>query len=258
MANLEGEVVLVTGAAQGLGAEIARQASEAGASVVVTDILDSEGRTLAESLTGPAMFRHLDVTDETQWSDTIAAVIEQFGSLTGLVNNAGVLVMAPLETTTLAQAANVLNVNLIGTFLGIRSAIAPMRLATRGTIVNIASIDGVAGMNSVSVYGASKFGVRGLTKAAALELGRDNIRVNAVCPAMGNPMMVKPFLDQIDVKRYIDHLPAPILPEPTDATDAARMTIFLLSHESRGCTGSDFVVDAGWLAGHYCPGLPGF
>lgn len=258
MADLNGEVILITGAAQGLGAEIARQASAAGAAVVVTDVLDAAGRATAESLAGPAVYRSLDVTDETQWASTIDASLEQFGKITGVVNNAGILLMAPLETTTVAQAANILNVNLIGTFLGIRSAIAPLRANGGGTIVNIASIDGVAAMNSVGLYGASKFGVRGITKAAAIELGRDNIRVNAVCPAMGNPMMVQPFLDQIDVERYLAGTPTPLLPDAVDASDAARMTIFLLSSDSRGCTGSDYMVDGGWLAGHYCPGLPGF
>ena len=258
MADLEGEVVLITGAARGLGAEIAQQASAAGASVVVTDVLDDQGRATAESLVGPSMYCHLDVTDEAEWNTAIAAVIKQFNKVSGLVNNAGVLLMAPIETTTVAQAAAVLNVNVIGTFLGIRSATEPMRANGVGSIVNIASIDGVAAMNSVGLYGASKFAVRGLTKAAAIELGRDNIRVNAVCPAMGNPMMVQPFLDQIDVARYLEGTPKPLLPEPTDASDAARMTIFLLSSDSRGCTGADYLVDGGWLAGHYCPGLPGF
>ena len=224
----------------------------------MTDVLDDLGRSTAESLVGPAIFRHLDVTNETDWADAIAATDATFGAVTGVVNNAGVLLMAPLETTTVEQAANVLNVNVIGTMLGIRSAIAPMRAAGHGSIVNVASIDGVAGMNSVSVYGASKFAIRGLTKAAALELGCDNIRVNALCPAMGNPMMVQPFLDAIDIQRYLDGVPKPILPEPTDSADAARMTVFLLSTESRGCTGADYLVDAGWLAGHFCPGLPGF
>ena len=258
MANLDGEVVLITGAAQGLGAEIAQQASAAGALVVVTDVLDEQGRATAESLEGPSIYCHLDVTDEAQWAAAITTTISQFDKLSGVVNNAGVLLMAPIETTTVAQAAAVLNVNVIGTFLGIRCATEPMRANGGGTIVNIASIDGVAAMNSVGVYGASKFAVRGLTKAAAIELGRDNIRVNAVCPAMGNPMMVQPFLDQIDVERYLEGTPKPILPRPTDASDAARMRIFLLSTDSRGCTGADFLVDGGWLAGHYCPGLPGF
>ncbi len=221
-------------------------------------MLDEQGRAFAETLVGPSIYCSLDVTDESQWESAIAKTLQQFTKITGMVNNAGVLLMAPIETTTVAQAATVLNVNVIGTFLGIRSTIGPMRDNGIGSIVNIASIDGVAAMNSVGLYGASKFAVRGLTKAAAIELGRDNIRVNAVCPAMGNPMMVQPFLDQIDVGRYLAGAPKPVLPEPTDASDAARMTMFLLSQDSRGCTGADFLVDGGWLAGHYCPGLPGF
>ncbi len=251
-------VVLITGAAQGLGADIARLCSEAGASVAVTDVLDDAGRALADSLPGPAVYRHLDVTDEQAWSDVITDVESVLGPLTGLVNNAGVLLMEPLETTSLAAAARVLEVNTLGVFLGIRAAVGPMRRNGGGSIVNIASIDGVAAMNSVGMYTASKFAVRGLTRAAAIEHGRDNIRVNAVCPAMGNPMMVQPFLERIDVRRYLAAVPTPILPEPSTGEDAARMTRFLLSDESHGITGADHIVDAGWLAGRYFPGLPGF
>jgi 3alpha(or 20beta)-hydroxysteroid dehydrogenase len=118
-------------------------------------------------------------------------------------------------------------------------------------------------MNAVAVYSSSKWGLRGLTRSAAIELGRDGIRVNAVCPAMGNPEMSAPWADQIDVERYLNGVPRPKLyrdglPIGPDAEDAARMVLFLLSEDSRACTGSDFVVDAGWTAGPYCDGLPGF
>lgn len=258
MQLLDGKVVLVTGAAQGLGADIARACSHAGAAVALTDVLDDAGRAFADALPGPTMYRRLDVTSETAWPEVIAEVEARLGPLTGLVNNAGVLLMEPLETTSLAAAARVLEVNTLGVFLGMRAAFAPMRRNGGGSIVNIASIDGVAAMNSVGMYTASKFAVRGLTRAAAIEHGRDNIRVNSVCPAMGNPMMVQPFLDRIDVQRYLASVPTPILPEPSTGEDAARMTRFLLSDESHGITGADHLVDAGWLAGRYFPGLPGF
>lgn len=256
--DLTGHVIVITGAARGLGADIAALASSLGASVVVTDVREDEGRATADQLVGPAMFRALDVTNEDDWASVLADTAKEFGAPTGLVNNAGVLHMGAIETTSLTEAARILNVNVLGTFLGVRSAIEPMRAGGGGSIVNVASIDGVAGMNSVGIYSASKFAIRGFTKSAALELGQHSIRVNALCPAMGNPEMSAPFMPDIDVARYVRHLPPPILPEPSSSADAARMAVFLLSDASKGCTGADFVVDAGWLAGHYCPGLPGF
>ncbi len=258
MSRLDGRRVLVTGAARGLGAEIARCLSDAGAAVIVTDVLDDPGRAVADALPGPSLFRHLDVTNEDQWTAAVAAAGEHLGGLDGLVNNAGVLHMAPIEETSVGDVARILSVNVIGPFLGIRTVAPALRRAGGGAIVNIASIDGVAGMNSVAAYSASKFAVRGLTRSAALELGRDNIRVNAVCPAMGNPEMSQPFFDRIDVTRYMRHRPPDVMPAAANAADAARMTRFLLSDDSIGCTGSDFLVDAGYLAGHFQPGLPGF
>ena len=258
MFNLDNQVIVITGAARGLGAEIAMLASSMGAAIVVTDINTDAGRITADGLPGPAIFRKLDVTSEDDWTGVLDATQHEFGPPTGLVNNAGVLHMGAIETTSLADAARILNVNVLGTFLGVRSSINAMRSGGGGSIVNIASIDGIAGMNSVGIYSASKFAIRGFTKSAALELGQHNIRVNALCPAMGNPEMSAPFMPEIDVARYVRHLPPPILPEASSSADAARMAVFLLSDASKGCTGADFIVDAGWLAGHYCPGLPGF
>ena len=130
-------------------------------------------------------------------------------------------------------------------------------------MVNISSIDGLGGMNSVAMYSATKWAVRGLSRSAAIELGRDGIRVNTVCPSLGNPLMSAPWADQFDFARYVAHAPRPKLydgegPHEAGSVDAARMVIFLLSDAAAGCTGADYPVDGGWTAGPYCDGLPDF
>lgn len=146
---------------------------------------------------------------------------------------------------------------------GTKAVVPALRAAGGGAIVNVTSIEALAGMNSVAAYTASKWGARGFTKSAAIELGRDNIRVNCLCPSSGNPAMSAPFADQIDVKRTLRHLPPPVLPEGGNPGEVAIDDItpaicFLLSDESRRITGAELAVDRGWTAGKYCPGLPGF
>jgi 3alpha(or 20beta)-hydroxysteroid dehydrogenase len=152
-----------------------------------------------------------------------------------------------------------LAVNLAGPTFGIKHLAPVLRDSGGGSIVNIASIDGVLGMNSVAVYSATKWGVRGLTRSAALELGRWNVRVNAVCPAMGNPEMSAPFFDRIDVDRYLAGQPTAAMPgHAVTSETVAPSVVFLLGDGAATITGTDVVVDAGWTAGHLCPGLPGF
>ena len=263
MGRLQDKVVLITGAAQGTGEATARLAVNEGARVVVADIQSEKAATVAKSLGDGALGCELDVTSEESWRAAVQAAIDDFGRLDGLVNNAGILYMGPVETTPLEVMERVINVNQIGPMLGTKSVIGAMREAGGGSIVNVASIEALAGMNSVSTYTSTKWALRGFTKSAAIELGQDGIRVNCVCPSGGNPDISKPFLDQVDVKRYLQHLPPPILydgerPLRVGVDEIASVILFLLSEESRGCTGGDFAVDAGWTAGHKCPGLPGF
>jgi 3alpha(or 20beta)-hydroxysteroid dehydrogenase len=162
-----------------------------------------------------------------------------------------------------AEMERVLRVNLLGTMLGTRAVIPALRAAGGGSIVNVTSIEALGGMNSVGAYTASKWGARGFTKSAALELGRDGIRVNCVCPSAGNPEMHAPFRAGIDGKRYARHVPPPVLfeegrPASVDVEDVAALVCFLLSDESRRITGAEVAVDAGWTAGKLCPGLPDF
>ena len=236
---------------------------DAGGRVLLVDVRDELGRAVADELGDAAHYLHADVTSEDDWGDAIAAADRHFGGLDGVVNNAAVLWMGRLEDMAVDDARRLVEVNLLGTFLGIRHAIAPLRAAGGGAIVNISSVDGLGGMNSVAIYSATKWAIRGLTRSAAIELGRDGIRVNTVCPAMGNPEMSAPWMPQVDVERFLRHVQQPALldgstPREVHSPDVARMVLFLLSDDSRTCSGADYPVDAAWTAGKHAPGLPGF
>lgn len=260
--QLEGKVVLVTGAAQGTGRAIASAACRGGAHVLLTDVQAEAGAAAAAEIDG-AEFLALDVTDEAAWNRAVAEARQRFGRLDGLVNNAGVLAMGALTGTSAESMERVLRINTLGTMLGVKAAAPALREAGGGAIVNIGSIESLAGMNSVASYTASKWAVRGFSRSAALELGRDGIRVNCVCPSAGNPEMVGPWRDRIDAKRYLRHMPQPVLYEDGAAAqvgvdDVAEAACFLLSDAARRITGTDLTIDAGWTAGKLCPGLPDF
>ncbi len=255
--------ILVTGGAQGLGRTIAERIVDLGGRVVVADVADEAGGHTVADLGDAATYEHLDVSSEDDWAAVCGRVTDSLGGLDGLVNNAALLDMGPLEQIDPDRARRLLEVNLLGPLLGIRAVAPLLRDAGGGSVVNISSIGGVEAMNSTATYNATKWGLRGLSKAAALELGRDGTRVNTVCPGMGNPDMPAPFLDRFDLDRYL--MTAPRLPfhqgggpRNVDVHDVAEMVVWLLSDAARGCTGADFVVDAGWTAGTFAEGLPGF
>jgi|GraSoiStandDraft_16_1057320.scaffolds.fasta_scaffold50764_1 3alpha(or 20beta)-hydroxysteroid dehydrogenase len=263
VSGVEGKRILVTGAARGVGEEIARQAIDAGARVALADVRDEPGRAVAQSLGDCAAYVHLDVSREADWIDALPQITDHLGGLDGLVNNAAILHMGAIDEIPLDEAHRLLDVNLFGVFLGMRVCTPLLRAAGGGSIVNIGSIDGTHGMNSIAVYSASKWGVRGLSKSAAIELGRFAIRVNTINPSLGSPDMFAPFSPRFDWERYQRTAPPPKLykddvPYDVTTSDTAKMTLFLLSDDSRGCTGADFAVDAGFTAGLYCAGLPGF
>jgi 3alpha(or 20beta)-hydroxysteroid dehydrogenase len=228
----------------------------------VADVQEEKGRALAASLGEAARFARLDVSSEADWSRAVQSAADSFGRLDGLVNNAAVLFMGAIEHTPAAEMERVLRVNLLGTLLGTKAVIPALRAAGGGSIVNVTSIEALGGMNSVGAYSASKWGARGFTKSAAIELGRDGIRVNCICPSSGNPEMHAPFRAEIDVKRYLRHVPPPVLfehgePAEVGIDDIVPLVCFLLGDESRRITGAEIAVDAGWTAGKHCPGLPG-
>jgi 3alpha(or 20beta)-hydroxysteroid dehydrogenase len=261
--RLAGKVAVVTGAARGSGAAIARRIAGEGGRVVVADVLDDRGRAVAEELGDSARYVHCDVTREDDWTRVVDEAAA-FGGLDVLVNNAAVLHLASIEETSEADYRRIFAVNELGTFLGIRAAIAPMRAAGGGSIVNISSIDGIYVTPGTSAYAASKFAVRGLTRTAALELGPFGIRVNAVCPAAGNIEMVMEALppgfdfsagrDEGNSRSSGHSSPLGRHGRMEDVADAV---VFFASDESAFVSGADLMVDGAMSVGMIIPGQPG-
>ncbi|MEX2394237.1 MAG: SDR family oxidoreductase, partial [Actinomycetota bacterium] len=211
------------------------------------DVLDDDGRALADELGDAARFLHHDVTSEESWDASVSLTTETFGKLNVLLNNAGILLWNPMHRVTLEDYMKVINVNQVGCFLGMKAVIRPMRDAGSGSIINTSSTSGIEGMAGVISYAASKFAVRGMTKTAALELGRFNIRVNAVLPGGINTMMGNPFQQEDeDLEKNFKMNAIPRIGAPEEV---AGMMVFLASDESSFCTGGDFVVDGGYTIG---------
>ncbi|MFG3291766.1 SDR family NAD(P)-dependent oxidoreductase [Streptomyces sp. NPDC048179] len=252
MGKLDGRVVIVTGAARGQGEQEARLFVAEGARVVVADVLDDQGEALAKEI--GAKYVHLDVGVEEEWRAAVAAAKEAYGRLDGLVNNAGILRFNALVDTPLDEFMQVVQVNQVGCFLGMKTA-AP-ELADGGTIVNTASYTALTGMAAVGTYAATKHAVLGLTRVAALELADRGIRVNAICPgaidtAMSNPARLDPTVDPEEMTRALDELYRKLVPlgRIGRAEEVARLALFLSSDDSSYITGQPFVIDGGWLAG---------
>jgi len=261
--RLKDKVAIVTGAAQGTGAVIAKLFVEEGARVVLCDVKDAQCDAVANALGDAALSLHLDVASETDWAAAVAKAEERFGVVDVLVNNAAILLLAPFDHTTREDFLRIMQVNLLGPFLGTQAVFGPMKRRGGGAIVNIASTDGIKGMNGVSAYSSSKWGLRGLTKSTAIELGRYGIRINAICPEAGNPNMSAPFfpgnpdLTELPHQMMQTILKAPDHTGPASRLlDVARMAVFLASDESLSCTGADFVIDAGLNAGAFEPRAP--
>lgn len=243
-ARFGGKVAIVTGGARGMGASHARAFVAEGGRVVVTDMLEEEGRALAAELGEAALFIVHDVASEAGWAQVISSCESRFGPATVLVNNAGIGNMPFfVEDMPLAEWQRVIDVNLTGQFLGMRAVIPGMKRAGGGSIVNISSIAGLQGAPMGGAYVASKFGIRGLTRTAALELGDVGIRVNSVhpgyirTPILGELEEAGPSQRDLAIKRF---------GRPEEVT---RLVLFLASEDASYCTGSEFTIDGGWTAG---------
>jgi len=261
--RLAGKVAIVTGSARGTGEVVARRFVAEGARVVVADVLEEAGEAVARSLGDAAWFRRLDVSDEADWAAGVADTLARFGAVDVLVNNAAVLHMAAIVDTTPEDFLRVVRVNQLGTFLGVRAVVEAMKAAGGGSIVNVSSVDGLRGQNGVVAYVSTKWAVRGITRVAALELGRFGIRVNAVCPEAGSAHMVAPYAPPgVDIEKVLPHMQPALayqrkrpLSELLD--DVASVILFLASDESRSCTGSDFPCEGGNTAGRIVKGVAG-
>lgn len=241
MGQLEGKRIILTGAAQGMGAIHAKRFVEEGARVVMTDLQAEAGRKLANELGPNAHFAEQDVTKEVDWERVVAAATKQFGGVDGLVNNAAIWWTKPVVEEDRERFRLMLDVNVIGTWLGIRAVVPAMRKAGGGSIVNLSSIAGTRGIPDHAAYGASKWAVRGLSKVAASELGQWDIRVNSVHPGAveGTGMF------QVPESEFATTFQAQPLRRPARREEISGLVIFLLSDQSSFITGHEHVVDGG-------------
>ncbi|AFU01606.1 MULTISPECIES: SDR family NAD(P)-dependent oxidoreductase [Nocardia] len=240
MNNFSGRSAIVTGGARGIGAAIVRALAKENIAVVVADLLEREGTELARSLGPNVMFQRLDVTDKSMWRDVIDQTAATFGPLAILVNNAGILDFGSIEDESPAMFRHVVEVNLYGSWLGMHMAVPHLRAGGGGVIVNISSTAGLVGYAGIGGYVASKWGLRGLTKAAALELGRDDIRVCSVHPGPIHTPMTAGLDESMAAAQPLARFGEP--------DEVAAMVRFLIT-EATFSTGSEFVLDGGATAG---------
>ena len=251
MGRLDGKVALVTGAARGQGAAEARLLVAEGASVVLGDVLDDDGAAVAAELADAAVYRHLDVTSEDDWGTAVGTAVERFGGLHVLVSNAGISPMPrPIIDTKPDDYRRVIEINQVGSFLGIHTAAPAIVAAGGGSIILISSVNGFVGAGGIAGYVSSKFALRGLAKVAALELGRQGIRVNSVHPGPIDTPMVQP-----ESWGGFDMRPALAASSPLgrigQPEEVAELVCWLASDASSYCTGAEFVCDGGYLAGPF-------
>ncbi|MFF0453146.1 glucose 1-dehydrogenase [Nocardia africana] len=242
MGRIDGKTVVVTGGARGMGAAFAQRLVSEGASVVITDVLAEDGERTAARLGDAALFLTHDVTDESAWNDVVAHAESTFGPVSGLVNNAGIVHVDPIETLAEADYRKVIDVNQVGVFLGMKAVVGSMRRAGGGSIVNISSVGGIIGFSNILGYTASKWAVRGMTKTAAQEFGPMGIRVNSVHPGV---VMTEMTTDSARSNSMFHDQP---LARPGTPEELANLVLFLISDESGYSTGSEFVADGGFTS----------
>lgn len=240
MARLNNKVALISGGARGMGAAHAKAMIAEGAKVVIGDLLDDEGHALAKQLGPSVTYVHLDVTKPADWQAAVAAAVKTYGKLNVLVNNAGIANFGPITDYTHSDWDKIIAINLTGVFNGIKAAVPAMMQAKGGSIINISSTAGIRGYPSLPGYTAAKFGVRGLTKAVALDVGKHGIRVNSVHPGVIRTPMTTSIPEDT---RHV------ALDRTADPVEIANLIVFLASDESSFSTGAEFIADGGETAG---------
>lgn len=244
MGRLKDKVIIVTGGAGGMGASHARKFVEEGAKVVITDLNENAGAELAKELGDNAIFIKHDVTKYDDWNKVVSETEDKFGPVTGLINNAGIGTMNPIEVMTEEEYMKIININQLSVFLGMKAVLPSMRKVEAASIVNISSLSGMIGNVGGVAYNGSKFAVRGMTKVAALEFAEDNIRVNSIHPGViETPMLGGNNTDLIN--EISKTIPLKRIAQPQEVTNLA---LYLVSDESSYSTGSEFIIDGGLFA----------
>jgi len=253
--RLENKVAIVTGGARGMGEATSRLFAREGAKVVIADLLQEAGEALAAEIGAGARFVHHDVTDEASWTRLVRETEEAVGAVDILINNAGILLFRTLLETSGEDFERVLRVNLVGEFLGVKAVAPGMIARARGAIVNVSSVDGMKGANGLAAYCSSKWGVRGLTRVAALELGHKGVRVNSVHPGGVDTIMTnQDGRAREQVNQRFGSVPLQRVGAPEEVAEAS---LFLASDAASYLCGAEIVVDGGMIAGQYYEGFPG-
>ncbi len=255
MEKLNGKVAIVTGGARGMGSATTELFAREGARVVIVDVLDEEGTVLAEGLGDSVTYHHLDVSDEEGWNALGKAVTEKHGRIDILVNNAAVFINALIEETESDAFRWLLDINLVGPYLGMKTVIPYMKKQGNGAIINVSSIDGLRGSCGGGAYNASKWGLRGLTKAIAMEAGPFGIRVNSIHPGAVDTPMLNPGRKPPSKLHHL--FPGVSLSRVGDPMEIAAANLFLASDDASYISGAELAVDGGWTAGVYLGSKPG-
>lgn len=243
MAKLDGKVAIITGASQGMGASHARLFISEGAKVVITDINEEKGRALADELGDNAVFIKQDVASEDDWQKVVDQTVDKFGKIDILVNNAGISFNKSLAEITTADYLKIFQINQLSVFLGMKTVAPVMEKNGAGSIVNVSSMNGLVG--GAIGYTDTKFAVRGMTKAAALQLAHSGIRVNSVHPGVISTPMIHQGDSEAVIKEFAKAIPLQRVAEPEEVS---KMVLFLASDDASYSTGSEFVVDGGLTA----------
>lgn len=254
MGRLEGKVAVITGAARGQGEATARLFAREGAKVAVVDRLD-EGAGVAKSIGPAASFHAFDITEEAAWEGLRDELLAAHGKIDVLVNNAASIVVGEILTLKKSDFERILNINVIGAFLGMKILGAQMVAQGKGAIVNVHSVGGLHGINGLGAYVASKWGLRGLTRTAAMEFGHRGVRVNGIFPGgIASPMAgVEEESREVTNRRFVRQ-PIPRIGEPEEV---AFTSLFLASDEASYLAGAEIAIDGGLMSGRYEDFLPG-
>jgi 3alpha(or 20beta)-hydroxysteroid dehydrogenase len=250
MGQLDGKVAIITGGARGMGKAHVKRFVAEGAKVVFGDLLEEEGVKLAAELGDDVRFMRMDVTKPEDWDAVVQLATGTFGKLDVLVNNAGIIKHKDTEDMSLEEFQLILNVNLVGQWLGVKAVTAAMKAAGGGSIVNISSTEGFVGAAGMTAYAASKFGVRGMTKCAARELGAFGIRVNTIHPgAILTAMVMDPEVVAATAGTADAFMNALPLNRMGKAREVSGAVVYLASDDASYCTGTEILVDGGMLTG---------